>query len=258
MFCHACGAKNDDNATFCGSCGTNLKADSVSPPAPMAGAPAGGASAKIMGAFQDAIALVTNPKGFMTSRADVAPPLESTIINYVAILAAIPFLFTLIGYLIFHHTLSPYTYAVVSAILQYVFALVTVVVVAYALFTLAPSFGTVANLNRSAKMVSYVYTPSFLIAILDIYPRLGDVFTILAFLYGLYLLWVGLPIVMKTPEAKRLTYVIATFVVSVVVYIILALIVVAITHAFNHTTTLGINLPTDGYSVIKALVATLI
>lgn len=257
MFCHACGAKNDDNATFCGSCGTNLKAESASPPVPAAGVPAGGASGKITGAFQDAIALVTNPKAFMTSRADSAPPLRSTITNYVAILAVMPFLFTLIGYLIFHRTLSPYSYAAAAAILQYIFNLVSVTVVAYVLFVLAPRFGSVANLNISTKIVSYAYTPVFLIAIFDVYPPLGEVLAILAFLYGLYILWMGLPIVLKTPEAKRVTYLIAIFVASAIVYIILAAIDVAVTHSFNHTLTPGVNLPTDGYSAIRAIAATL-
>ena len=79
----------------------------------------------------DAIALVRDPKAFMTARADTAPPVMSTITKYVAILAVIPFLFTLLGNLIFQRAGHHITYAIASGIVAYIFALVSVVVVGF-------------------------------------------------------------------------------------------------------------------------------
>ncbi len=193
------------------------------------GPQAGGTSGKIMGALQDAIALVRDPRAFMTSRATAAPPMQSTVINYVAILAAIPFFFTLIGNLIFHkgHVI---VYSIVSGIVAYIFALASVLIVSYVLFMLAPRFASAADLNKATKMVSYVYTPTFLIAVLNIYPPL-QILSFLALLYGLYILWIGLPIVLNTPPEKKLMYVIATLVVTFIVYFILALIAAGLARA---------------------------
>ena len=164
----------------------------------------------IKGAFMDAIALVRDPKAFMTARADTAPPVMSTIINYVAILAVIPFLFTLLGYLAFPHGHQT-VFAVSAGIVAYIFALVNVVVIGYIVFMLAPRFASVANLNKATKLVSYVYTPVFLIAIVNIVPSLTFL-NILALLYGLYIVYLGLPIVLKTPQNKVVMYVVATLV----------------------------------------------
>jgi len=177
----------------------------------------------IMGVFRDAVALVMNPKAFMTARADTAPSVMSTITNYVAILAVIPFLFTLLGDLIFpklgHHA----AYAIGAGIVSYIFALVSVAIVGFVLYWLAPRFSSLADQNRATKLTSYVYTPVFLIAILNIIPSLA-ILNLLALLYGLYILYVGLPIVLKTPQNKVVSYVVAILIATIVLYIILALI----------------------------------
>ncbi len=180
----------------------------------------------IKGTFMDAIALVKDPKAFMTARADTAPRLNSTLVNYVAILALIPLVFTLIGDLAFRSGRG-IGYAVGGGILAYIFDLISVVVVAYILMMLAPKFASVADLNKSAKLVAYVYTPVFLVAILDIVPFLS-ILAVLGLLYGLYILYVGLPIVLKTPTDKVLVYVVVTLVVTFVVYLIIGVIEAAV------------------------------
>jgi len=191
------------------------------------GAQAGGTSGmNIMGTFQDAIALVRSPKTFMAARADIAPPLQSTLVNYVAILALIPLVFTIIGDLAFRSGRG-IGYAIGGGILAYIFDLISVIIVAYILVMLAPRFGSVADLNKSAKLVAYVYTPAFLIAILSIVPILS-ILTVLGLLYGIYILYIGLPIVLKTPTDQVLVYVIVTLVVTFVVYVVIGLIEAAV------------------------------
>jgi hypothetical protein len=224
LFCPKCGANNTDDATFCASCGASLKADSTSSPSPASspsksGAPMSAPSmGSINGVFQEAIALVKDPKAYMTARADSAPPVMDTLTKYVAILALIPLVFTILGDAIFTRSIG---YAIVAGIVTYIFELIAVVVVGIILWKLAPSFSSVADQNKATKLVSYVYTPVFLIAILDIVPGLRDL-SIIGLLYGLYILYIGLPIVLKTPQDKVIGYVVVTLVAALIVFFILS------------------------------------
>jgi len=168
--------------------------------------------------FKDAIALVKDPKGFMTARADAAPPVMETITKYVAILALIPLVFTILGDAIFTRSIG---YAIVAGIITYIFDLVAVVVVGIILWKLAPNFSSIADQNKATKLVSYVYTPVFLIAILNIVPVLRDL-SIVGLLYGLYILYIGLPIVLKTPQDKVVGYVVVTLVAALIVFFVLS------------------------------------
>src|SRR5579872_6729047 len=102
MYCPKCGEANPADATYCQKCGADLRA------APMTTARMGGTTSsgdktgsfKISSVFSDAIALVRNPKGFMEANRDNDVSINTIMINYVAVLAVLPFIGTLIGDLI--------------------------------------------------------------------------------------------------------------------------------------------------------------
>ncbi len=238
---------NNDDATFCQSCGTTLTAapasgavGTASPPSsptpPPSGSSSGAkASFKITSAFSDAIALVKAPVAFMGANKDNDVPLKTLMINYVAILAAVPFIATLIGdswyygfFRIFGAVGFGYIFAV--AILTYVLDIVAVFVVGFLVWKLAPNFGTSTTQVRATRMAAYVFTPAFLISILNIIPLLGFL-AFLGVLYGLYIMYLGLPIVMNTPKDKVLGYVIVTVIATIVVYAIIGAIIGAIVAA---------------------------
>jgi len=80
---------------------------------------------------------------------------------------------------------------------------------------LASSFGSEKNFKQSFKLVVYSYTPMLVAGILFIIPSLA-VLVSLAGLYGLYIMYLGLQPLKKTPDDKKVTY----FVVSLVVVLI--------------------------------------
>ena len=207
------------------------------PPQQSGTAQGAGMSMLIMGAINSAIALVKNPLGFMATDKDSPATVRGIMVNYVAVLAAIPFFATLIGYLWYYDLYLPIgfagsflAYAFVRALLVYILDVASVYVIAVVIRMLAPTFNSTADEIKSLKLAAYIYTPVFLIGVLDIVPILG-ILTILGVLYGLYILYLGLPVVLGTPKEKVMTYVIATVVATLVVYFIVGAIIGAVSTA---------------------------
>ena len=246
MYCPHCGTSNADDATFCQSCGKSLKESSGgptaggSPPTPPPSysysGPTGGktASYKMSSAFSDAIALVRSPASFMNANKENDVSVNTLMINYVAVLAAVPFIATLIGrlwfYGLFFGALS-IGYVFVLSILTYVLDIVAVFVVGYIIWKIAPNFGTSTTQVRATRTAAYVFTPAFLISILNIIPFLGFL-AFLGLLYGLYIMYIGFPILTNTPKDKVLGYVIVTVVLTIVVYAVIGAIIGAVAAAW--------------------------
>lgn len=87
-------------------------------------------------------------------------------------------------------------------------------VATYVIDALAPGFSSEKNLNKSAQLVAYASTPSWVAAIFMIIPALS-IMGLLG-LYGIYLFYIGLPILKKTPEDKRVAYMIVAALVIIV------------------------------------------
>jgi outer membrane murein-binding lipoprotein Lpp len=66
--------------------------------------------------------------------------------------------------------------------------------------------------------VVYAYTPAFIAGALRILPIFGTLLAFLAALYGLYLLYLGLPQLMKAPQDKSIAYTIVVVVCTIVLY----------------------------------------
>ena len=214
---------NADDATFCANCGANLRETSESV-APLTGAQTGGGmGAKMSGAFNEGLALIRDPIGYMTKNKGNSVPLNSLMINYVAMLALIPLVGRIIGDAIFYHG-GELGYAIAGSIVAYILDLISVFVVGIVIWKLAPTFSTATDQSKSTLMAAYVYTPIFFIGILNIIPVLGYL-AILGLLYGIYILYKGLPILVGTPKDKTVGYVVAVLVVSFIIVFIIGLII---------------------------------
>lgn len=198
----------------------------------------------IMKTINSAIELVKNPVAFITAHKDEQWTTRDIMISYVAVLAAIPFVATLIGdlwyYGLFGFRFAGFFagYAFVHAILNYILDIIAVYVVAIVIRALAPTFGSTANEVQSLKLAAYIFTPAFLIGVLDIIPPLGFL-TFLGSLYGLYILYLGLPIVIGTAKDKVIGYVIGVVVATIIVIVIVG-VIVGIVLAALFLTTLGL------------------
>jgi hypothetical protein len=149
--------------------------------------------------------------------------------NYVAILAAIPAICGFIGSSIVGYNITglgtvrmPVATGLVNAVVGYLLTFVIVYVVALIVDALAPSFGGRKDFASALKLTAYSYTPSWLCGIFSLIPGLR-ILAILG-LYGLYLLWLGIPVLMKSPREKSLLYAAAIVVCAVVIAIVIGLI----------------------------------
>jgi hypothetical protein len=143
--------------------------------------------------------------------------------SYVAILAAIP---AVCGFLGAVFVGAPIGAALIGAVIKYLLTFVVIYIVALIVDALAPTFSSQKNFSNALKLTVYSYTPSWLVGIFLLIPGLRFL-TILG-LYGLYLLWLGLPPLMKTPDGKTIGYTITIVICALVLAIVLAMVLGAL------------------------------
>lgn len=107
-----------------------------------------------------------------------------------------------------------------QAILQIVLSLAGVYGVGLAINALAPQFGGTQDAGQAFKLAAYSPTPAWVAGLLFIVPQLG-VIAMIGALYSLYLLYVGLPKLMKPAEDRALVYTLAVAGVMVVAQILI-------------------------------------
>lgn len=109
--------------------------------------------------------------------------------------------------------------AITQGIIGFVLSMAAVYVVALIIDALAPNFGGEKNMAQALKVAAYSSTPSWVAGILMLVPALGTL-ALIAALYGLYLLYLGLPTLMKAPQDKALGYAALVVVGAIVVGIV--------------------------------------
>lgn len=148
--------------------------------------------------------------------------------EYIMILSAIPVIATFIGQSIIGVTMpfsGPYRTPMVNGIslmiVSYVMGLVGVYINAMVIEWLAPKFGSSGSRVDALKMVAYASTPMWVAGALNVLPLLG-MLVLLAMLYGIYLFYLGLPVVMKTPPDQVVGFMVVAAVVMIVVSLVMA------------------------------------
>jgi hypothetical protein len=159
--------------------------------------------------------------------------------KYLVFLAAIPAVagfvgLSLIGIGGFGLNLRvPLVSGLVHMVVSYVLSLVLVFVFALVVDALAPTFGGTRNRIAAVKLVAYAMTASFVGGVFALVPSLS-VLGLLASVYSIYLLYLGVPVLMKCPPDKAAAYT----AVAVVCGIVLGLVVGALS---------AMTLPSSGF-----------
>ena len=239
MFCAQCGQLVAEGMKFCPHCGAPVLAPApaaATPPTSSVDAAPASPPGLERGGESDTGApeLVARVKTILLSPATEWPvitdePSSAGAIyrRYVAPLAAIGVVAALIGHTLIGynvpllgHIRTSIAAGVATAVLGYVLSFVSVFVIAWLVDALAPTFGGQRDRLRALKVTAYSYTPAWIAGILQLVPALG-VLALLAASYGLYLLYLGLPVLMRCPKEKSLGYTIVLVLCAIVVSVLI-------------------------------------
>ena len=169
----------------------------------------------IMKIINQAKDLIFNPKGTMEKLKDEKVELKD-IIMYLAIVGVPTFLGLLIGYgFVWWGGGQLIGHAFAIAIIVYIMSIIGIIVFGFILNALAPSFKTKQNKMQALKLVSYAATPWLLLGIINIFPA-AALISLIGGLYGLYILYLGIPILMGTGKEQQMPF----FIIGLIVYII--------------------------------------
>jgi len=183
--------------------------------------------------------ILTRPQTEWTVIASESTDVATLFKTYIMVLAAIPPAAAYIGMAVFGVSL-PFVGAIrvgvvqglASAVVQYVLALVGVYVASIVIDKLAPTFNSQSDAMQALKLVAYASTAQWLAGALSIIPALGPL-AIVGGLYGIYLFYLGVAPLMKTPSDKVIPYMVVSAVVIMVVMIVTGAVATAMTGAIR-------------------------
>ena len=148
--------------------------------------------------------------------------------DYLIYLALIPAVsafigMSLIGFGGFGFSMRvPIVSGLVSMIVGYIMSLVMVFVISLVANALAPSFGGTKDAFNAFKLIAYGSTAGFVGGVFSLIPALS-MLGLLTALYSIYLIYTGVPLLMKCPPEKSLPYTAVLIVCGIVAGIILGL-----------------------------------
>lgn len=175
--------------------------------------------------------IIISPKTEWEAVVNEEPNIQQIFTGYVIQLALIPTIASIIGWGVLGlYGFTSFNYGIAMGLVVLLNAVISVFIAAFVIDALAPSFGSQKNLGKAVQLMAYSMTPAWVGGILNIIPVIGWLGTLFG-LYGLYLLYIGLSPLMKTPEDKKIGYVIVSIIVIIIVYFVIAAILTAILFA---------------------------
>jgi hypothetical protein len=147
--------------------------------------------------------------------------------GYLIPLAGAVALATLIGMTLWGVSVGPVTVrfgfgqALGQAILGFVLSMIVAWVLAWIINALAPTFKGQKNFDKAFAVAAFAMTGSLVGGLAAILPVLAGVLGLLGGLYSLYLLYKGLPVLMKSPSDKALGYTIVVVIAAIICNVII-------------------------------------
>lgn len=177
--------------------------------------------------------ILINPKKEWEVIDQETTEIPQLVTGYLVILALIPAVASLIGYWLigvkvpFYGTMASFSWGIRYAVIAFISPLVSVFIAAFVINALADSFGSQKDMRRAMQLIVYSYTAVLVAGIFNIIPALS-VLGLIAGIYSLYILYIGLQPMMKTPQEKVTSYFIVSLLVMIGISFVVGMILTAI------------------------------
>ena len=155
-------------------------------------------------------------------------------LGYLVFLAAIPAVAGFIGYSLVGvgafgiSVRVPIVQGLVGMVVGYAMSLAMVLVMALVANALAPRFGGQAQLLKAFQLIAYGTTAGWLGGVFSVLPSLA-MLGVLAALYSVYLIYRGVPVLMRVPQARAVGYTAALIACGVVAAVVVGLVTSLVT-----------------------------
>jgi hypothetical protein len=174
--------------------------------------------------------IILSPKTEWDVIATEATPTQQLLLGYVLPLSAAAAIAGFIGSVLFVGALGGllgahvgFGGALVGAVIHVIMAVVSVFVIGFIIDALAPTFGGQKDMGQAIKVAAYSYTPGWVFGLLAIIPLLGWLAALVGGLYGIYLMYLGLPKLMKSPQEKAVPYLIVVIICAIILWWVIAI-----------------------------------
>ncbi len=135
---------------------------------------------------------------------------------------------------------QPVTTGLMSLVMTLVGAFIGLLIVGFVINVLAPTFGGVRDMRQAVKTAAYAFTPAWLGSVFGLLPTLSTLLQLAADCYAVYVLYLGLPVMMRSKPEKAAGYtatvVVCTIVLGFVVGAVMAGVGIATGGALAHLT----------------------
>jgi hypothetical protein len=246
MICPKCSRAVPDNTRFCGSCGQQLAQPAVAAPEPVVTVAADGTAAwtasppQFPGLIDRIKRILLSPREEWPIIASEPTSVAQLYTGYVMPLAALAALMSFVRMSLIGVSLpfggairTPMVAGLIYALVTFGFGLLGLYLVGLIINGLAPTFSGQRDQRQALKTAAYAFTPAWLSTVLSLLPGLATLLQLLAGIYGIYLLYLGLPPLMRSPKDKSFGYTVTVVICTIVLGIVLGA-VSAATGAFSH------------------------
>ena len=211
MLCPKCSQPVVDGARFCGSCGEPMTA------APAWAAGPGTAAPRLIDRIKN---IILSPKTewpvIETEPTTIAQLYKGYVIPLVAFSALMSFVrLSIVG---IGSWRMPVLTGLAYALVSFVFGLLGLYVFGWLIDMLAPIFSGQRDRRQAVKTAAYASTPGTIGAVLVLLGGLGRPLHLVAAIWGIYLLYLGLPVLMRSPREKAAGYTAAVIVCAILLF----------------------------------------
>jgi|YNPMSStandDraft_2_1061718.scaffolds.fasta_scaffold13383_2 hypothetical protein len=178
--------------------------------------------------------ILFNPKAEWQKINEETTGTKDVLMGFVLPYLILNFIASIIGNFLFKTIFFSPLYFIAFAFVNLFVYLIILYITPVILQALAKSFSAEVDKVKAFKLVSYSFTPSYIIGIIVGLLPLLSIFGIVG-LYGLYIMWVGFDILLKVPEDKKVGFYIVSILIIIGEFLILSLILGAILLSFFAT-----------------------